>query len=52
MTVNKYVKANISTHLIYDDDIKTKEDVAGIQVIKGAKVQLKQILGIGIAYSF
>jgi len=52
MTVNKYVKANISTHLIYDDDIKTKEDVAGVQVIKGAKVQLKQILGIGLAYSF
>jgi len=52
MTVNKYVKANISTHLIYDDDIKTKEDAAGVQVIKGAKVQLKQILGIGIAYSF
>ncbi|WP_320816226.1 DUF3078 domain-containing protein [Flavobacterium sp.] len=52
MTVNKYVKANISTHLIYDDDIKTKEDVAGVQVTKGPKVQLKQILGIGLAYTF
>ena len=52
MTVNKYVKANISTHLIYDDDIKTKEDAAGVQVIKGAKVQLKQILGIGLSYTF
>jgi hypothetical protein len=52
MTVNKYVKANISTHLVYDDDIKTKEDVAGVQVIKGPKVQLKQILGIGLSYTF
>lgn len=52
MTVNKYVKASISTHLIYDDDIKTKEDVSGVQVIKGPKVQLKQILGIGLTYSF
>lgn len=52
MTVNKYVKANITTHLIYDDDIKTKEDVAGVQVIKGPKIQLKQILGIGLSYSF
>lgn len=52
MTVNKYVKASIATHLIYDDDIKTKEDVAGVQVTKGPKVQLKQILGIGLSYSF
>lgn len=52
MTVNKYVKANISTHLLYDDDIKSKEDVAGVQVVKGPKIQLKQILGIGLAYSF
>jgi hypothetical protein len=52
MTVNKYVKANISTHLIYDDDIKTKEDVAGVQITKGPKIQLKQILGIGLSYSF
>ena len=52
MIVNEYVKASIGTHLIYDDDIKTKEDIVVVQVIKGPKVQLKQILGIGLAYSF
>lgn len=52
MTVNKYVKANLGTHLIYDDDIKSKEEVGGVQVIRGPKVQLKQILGIGLTYSF
>ncbi|WP_333808962.1 DUF3078 domain-containing protein [Flavobacterium sp.] len=52
MTVNQYVKANIGTHIIYDDDIKTKEEENGVQVIKGPKVQLKQLLGVGLTYSF
>lgn len=52
MTVNQYVKANIGTHIIYDDDIKSKEEENGVQVIKGPKVQLKQILGVGLTYSF
>jgi hypothetical protein len=52
MTVNQYVKANIGTHLIYDDDIKSKEDVNGTQVTKGPKIQLKQLLGVGLSYTF
>ena len=52
MVVNQYVKANIGTHLIYDDDIKFKEEIAGVQVTKGSRVQLKQILGVGIEYNF
>jgi hypothetical protein len=52
MTVNQYVKANIGTHIIYDDDIKTKEEENGEQVIKGPKIQLKQLLGVGLTYSF
>lgn len=51
--VNEYVKANIGTHLIYDDDIKTKEDNdAGEQITVGPKIQLKQMLGIGLVYDF
>lgn len=50
--VNKYVRANINTHLIYDDDIKAKEEVDGAQVTVGPKVQLKQMLGVGLIYSF
>jgi hypothetical protein len=50
--VNKYVRANINTHVIYDDDIKTKETIDGEQVTLGPKIQLKQMLGIGITYSF
>ena len=52
MTVNDFVKANLGTHLVYDDDIKAKEEVNGEQVIVGPKVQLKQILGVGLTYSF
>lgn len=50
--VNQYVKANIGIHIIYDDDIKAKEDVDGEQVTVGPKIQLKQQLGIGLVYSF
>lgn len=52
MVINQYVKANIGTQLIYDDDIKAKEEVDGVQVTKGPRIQLKQLLGIGVEYSF
>ncbi|NBL65560.1 DUF3078 domain-containing protein [Flavobacterium sp. NST-5] len=50
--VNKYVRANINTHLIYDHDIKAKEEINGEQVTVGPKIQFKQALGIGLIYSF
>lgn len=45
LVVNKYVKANVGTHILYDDDVKDKED-------DKPKIQLKQILGIGLTYTF
>jgi hypothetical protein len=52
MTVNEYVKANIGTHLIYDDDIKATEERDGAVVTVGPKLQLKQMLGLGLSYTF
>nr|WP_317632079.1 DUF3078 domain-containing protein [uncultured Flavobacterium sp.] len=52
MKVNKYVRASIITHLIYDDDIKAVKEVDGENVKIGPRIQLKQILGVGIAYTF
>ncbi|TRX42317.1 DUF3078 domain-containing protein [Flavobacterium restrictum] len=52
LIVNRYVKATIGTHFIYDDDIKSKKEVDGIQITEGPKAQLKQLLGIGILYEF
>ena len=52
--INDFMEANFRTHLIYDDDIKYKEDTNGDGNLEtlGARVQLKQQLGIGILYSF
>ncbi len=54
MTINKYVKANLGTHVKFDDDVKTKKDIDddGVLDILEAKVQLKQILGVGLSYTF
>ncbi|WP_152285878.1 DUF3078 domain-containing protein [Flavicella marina] len=45
LIVNKFVKANIGTHLVYDDDVKNKETGS-------PEIQLKQLLGVGIVYTF
>lgn len=52
--VNKFIEANFSSQLIYDDDIKHKEDINGDGQLEtlGARVQLKQQLGIGVLYRF
>jgi hypothetical protein len=58
LVVNAYVKANIGVHLIYDDDIKTKKDVVDpatgntSQVNDGPRMQLRQVLGVGLVYAF
>ena len=51
--VNEYIRAVFGSHLRYDDDIKYTENIDGKEVqISGAKVQWKQILGIGVVYEF
>jgi len=51
--INKLFQANFRSHLIYDDDIKTTtlNDDGEVEV-QGARVQLKQQLGIGVIYTF
>ncbi len=47
--VNSFVAAKIISHLKYDNNTKTKEtDEFGEEVTRGAKVQWKQQLGIGL----
>jgi len=52
--INKYMTANLGAHIIYDDDIKFKEDTNGDGSLEtlGPRVQLKQLLGIGVAFNF
>ena len=52
LIVNQYVKANIGAHVIYDDDIKSKREIEGIQVTEGPKTQVRQAIGVGIEYIF
>lgn len=52
MTVNEYVKANLGLHVIYDDDIKATEEIGDEVVQVGPKIQLKQMLGVGLTYTF
>lgn len=47
--VNSYLSANLSTTLLYDDDIKYV-DSQGVE--HGARIQFKQLFGFGINYEF
>lgn len=49
MKINKYLSATINTTLKYDNDVKR---VGADGEKKGAKVQFKEVLGIGVAYNF
>ncbi|NRD22979.1 DUF3078 domain-containing protein [Winogradskyella litoriviva] len=52
MKVNKFVKANLGSHLRYDNDIKVEVETNEMTneeiVIDGPKLQWKQILGVGV----
>jgi hypothetical protein len=54
LVVNDYVKANIGSHLRYDDDVKVKEDTNNDGKLEtlGPSIQFKQILGVGVVYEF
>ena len=45
------ISMNVFTHLIYDDDVKTKISDTG-EVLKGAKVQFKEQIGFGFTFRF
>lgn len=56
MKVNEYISANIMLHFIYDHDIKIPifEKINGkkTQIGVGPRLQLNEVVGIGIKYSF
>lgn len=50
--VNKFISANISTQLIYDDKIKVPVIRNGEAKSIGSLIQFKEILGVGFSYNF
>ena len=47
--INKFLSTTLTTNLVYDDNIKTRDDQGNIH---GAKVQFREVLGLGLAYNF
>lgn len=54
MKVNKWLSANLTTNLIYDDDIDivAKTDADGNPTEVGPRTQFKQVFGAGLSYKF
>jgi len=54
MKINKYLSANIMTHLKYDDDvdIAVDEDGDGEPEKFGPRTQFKEVFGVGFSYKF
>lgn len=53
MKVNKYISVNLTTQLIYDDDVRfdvLNDD--GVTTRKVAKLQFKEIFGAGVSFKF
>jgi hypothetical protein len=49
MKINTFLSANISTHLLYDDDVDYI-DINGTNL--GPRVQFKEVLGVGFSVKF
>ena len=54
MKINKYLSANITTHLIYDEDVSIALDLDkdGVFESSGPRLQVKELFGLGLSYSF
>jgi hypothetical protein len=54
MKINSWFSANIHYTMLYDDDVKIAWDSNddGINDRFGARLQIKQLLGIGLTYKF
>lgn len=54
MKINDYLSANLTTHLIYDDDIDIAVDTNndGITDKYGPRTQFKEVFGVGLKYKF
>jgi hypothetical protein len=50
LKVNKYITANLNVDLIYDDDVK--EFVNEKTGVKGPRLQVKEIIGVGFSARF
>lgn len=48
MAINKWFSTTLTTNLVYDDDVKIVQKDGS----KGARVQFKEVLGVGVQFHF
>jgi len=48
MKVNKYLSTNFRMNMIYDDEVKITDSKGNT----GARLQMKEVLAVGLTYSF
>jgi hypothetical protein len=49
MKINKFLSANFSLAMVYDDNIKSVDNEG---VVHGPKIQLKELIGVGFSFKF
>ncbi len=51
---NKYFSTILNINMIYDDNVKNieKDEVTGLDVIRGPKLQLMEVLSVAFTYTF
>lgn len=56
LKVNSFLGASVYTHVIYDDDVNVplKEEIYGVEVVKGTgkRLQFKEVIGVGFSMKF
>jgi hypothetical protein len=54
LNITRYISASLGTHLIYDEDatVITTDPDTGEPVTSGPRIQFKQLLTVGLSFSF
>jgi hypothetical protein len=56
LKINKFLTANLNTHLIYDDNIMVPVDTDDNGTVdpgeQGKRIQFKEIFGVGLSFKF
>ncbi len=52
LKVNNFINTTLTGNLLYDDDIKNAVEINGEKQLRGARVQIKQLLAVGVTFSF
>lgn len=52
MKINNFLSANLNASLIYDDDTRTPSYKGTVYYLRGPRIQIKEMLGVGLCLKF